>query len=478
MDYKQWAKQFAEIGAELGEKHTLSDLLFTILTEVRRLTSSDAGSIYRVVERDGEQYLKFELAQNDSMDLPVPENNLLDLNKKSLAGYVAVSGEILNIDNVYNMPGELPCSFDDSFDKKYGYRTKSVLVVPLRNRKREVKGALQLINRKKDFTLTCQGTEVIPYSSQMAELVPALASQAAVAMERAQLEESVQNMLESIIQTLVEATDRRDRVTSGHSRRLAGYATELAEKINEVDYFPWSGVKINEEQKKSIYYAGLLHDIGKLAVPESILNKINRVPAEKMEALRYRFYYLQSAGIIEDAGAIIKNLESINESPYVDGSKIEFLKELQQRRFIKPGGDEARMLTPEEYKHLSVQKGNLTAEERNIIESHALASHEILTGIEWTEELKSVPKIAGAHHEKINGNGYPRGLSGDEIPLSARILAVVDIFEALTAQDRPYKPPRSIEETRNILNAEAESGALDAALVDLFFQEKIYKKKV
>ncbi|MFP4687963.1 MAG: GAF and HD-GYP domain-containing protein, partial [bacterium] len=460
MDYKKWACQFAEIGAEFGEKRTLSDILCIILTELRKLTGSDAGSIYRVVECGDDKCLKFELAQNDSIELPPHKDYVLEMNRHSLAGYVAVSGKILNIENVYELSEELPCQFDDSFDKQYNYRTKSVFVVPLRNRRGEIKGVLQLINRKKDYNKKCSETVILPYPDDMAELVPALASQAAVAMERAQLEESVQNMLDSIIQTLVEATDRRDRVTSGHSQRLAEYATKIADKINEIQSGPWREVKISDREKEALYYAGLLHDIGKLSVPESILNKENRLSDEAMEAIRYRFAYLSETGQIEDAGELIKIIEAINLAPYVEEKRLKLLKELHEKKIKKPDGTTANLLSAAEYEHLSVQKGNLTGREREIIEGHALASREILEGIEWTDELEIVPGLAGAHHEKINGTGYPLGLSGEEISLGARILAVVDIFEALTAQDRPYKPAKTVEEAQNILNAEVEAGAL------------------
>lgn len=474
MDYRDWAHRFADIGAALTEARSLNELLETILTELRGLTSSDAGSIYRVIETGDGKQLRFESAQNDSIDLP-DQRFTLPMDRSSIAGYCAVENEALNLSDVYDLPEDAPYSFSDDFDREHGYRTQSMLVVPLNNRHGETKGVLQLINRKADPSRPLGETEVRTYSDELQELITALSSQAAVAMERSELEESVETMLESMVQTLVTALDRRDEITTGHSRRLTRYAMEMVEAINESTMEPFKGVTIEDWEMNLLYYSGLLHDIGKIAVPESVLNKRNRLTDDRMEAIRNRLAYIDV--IDEEADALSKfdRLSSINESGFLPDEKREWLESIRERTYEDPREGTRHWLTEEEFHHLSVKKGNLTPSEREQIQYHAEATHEILENIEWTQELERVPEIASMHHENLDGTGYPRGVEGEEIPLLARVLCVVDIFEALTARDRPYKPAMDPEKAYEILEEEAEAGHLDQNLVDLFYEQEIYE---
>lgn len=474
MDYEHWARRFSEIGAALTEARSLETLLETILHELRDLTSSDAGSIYRVIEAGSEEKLQFENAQNDSIDLPT-QRFTLEIDRTSLAGYCATEGKSLNINDVYEIDGQLPYSFSPDFDETFGYRTCSMLVVPLNNRHGEVKGVLQLINRKQDFDETIFDTEILSYDDELEQAVVSLSSQAAVAMERAELEESVEKMLESMVQTLVTALDRRDEITTGHSQRLTRYATELVKELDRTETEPFAAVSIENWEENLLYYSGLLHDIGKIAVPEDVLNKKNRLTDDRMEAIHNRFAYIEASGQGEEVIFLMETLREINESGYLPEKKQAFLDDLYNREFEELSGATSRWLTEEEYHHLSIEKGNLTLNEREQIQYHAEATHEILEGIEWTDELEQVPKLASMHHEKLDGSGYPRGLSDDEIPLLARVLCVVDIYEALTARDRPYKPAMSPEKARSILEEEAEAGHLDSDLVDLFFEANIHR---
>ena len=476
MDYKKWLLRTAEIGTVLTEKRDLEEILDTILTEARRLTASDAGSIYRVVEEGTDKYLKFELAQNDSIEIPEAKKKLLPVDTSSLAGYVAASGETLNIDDVYEDSGE-EWEFDSSVDDSLGYRTRSVLVVPLFNRLREIKGVMQLINRKEDFKKEFSQTEILSYPSEMAEVLTALASQAAVSMERATLEADIQHMMDSIIHTLVEATDRRDKVTSGHSQRLAGYALELARKVNAQEKPPWDTHQLSDKELVGLYYAGLLHDIGKLAVPESILNKENRLTEEQMKVIKYRYEYLEATDQLPEEIPGYDFLCRVNEADYVNDEMIDKLSKLQKIRFTGEDGETRLLLTKEEYENLSVRKGNLTEEERNIIEYHPEATRDILEEIQWTAGLEDVPRIAVSHHEKLDGSGYPEGLEGDDLPMETRILAVVDVYEALTAPDRAYTGPSSVEKAKTILQEEAKAGHVDEKLVELFFETDAHQVK-
>ncbi|MGM0380647.1 MAG: GAF and HD-GYP domain-containing protein [bacterium] len=477
MDYKNWLLRTAEIGSVLTEKRELDEILNTILTEARRLTSSDAGSIYRVVEEGADKFLKFELAQNDSIEIPEANKKLLPVDSTSLAGYVATKGETLNIEDVYETTGEEEWEFNSSVDDSLGYRTRSVLVVPLFNRLQEIKGVMQLINRKEDFEKVFSETEILSYPSEMAEVITALASQAAVSMERATLEADIQQMMDSIIHTLVEATDRRDEVTSGHSLRLAGYALALAREISRVQESPWDTHQFTDKELVGLYYAALLHDIGKLAVPEAILNKENRLSAEQMKVIKYRYEYMRATDQLPEEIPGYEFLCRVNEADYVNREMMEKLSDLEKVRFSGGDGEVRLLLTKQEYKNLSVQKGNLTEEERKIIEYHPEATRDILEEIQWSSGLEDVPGVAASHHEKLDGSGYPEGLEGEELPVEARILAVVDIYEALTASDRAYAGASSIEKAKTILKEEAQAGRIDKDLVDLFFETDAHRVK-
>ncbi len=476
MDYKRWAEEFAKIGMEMTRQQSLNDLLTTILTELRRLTASDAGTIYRVKNYDGEKKLKFELAQNDTINLSNSKNIELEINHSSVAGYVAATGNLVNLSDVYNLPDDTPYTCDTSFDADTGYKTTSMLVVPLSNREGVVRGVLQLINRKEDFTKSIRQTAILSYPDDMARLVRSLASQAAVALERSALEESVHEMLDSIIQTLVAATDNRDKTTSGHSQRLALYARELAQYINQTETGKWSEVSFSEEELDSIYYAGLLHDIGKMAVPEAILNKENRLSQECMQAVKYRLAYMEATDQLKEMDNLYELLDEVNQASFVDGEMLDKLRELAGISFVTPVGEERNLLSEEELNNLSVSRGNLTEDERKKMETHPRATYEILKQVNWTPQLEDVPRLAAMHHEKLNGEGYPWGLTAEDIPLPARILAVLDIYEALTAPDRPYKDPMSPERAREILEEDAEGGALDKDVIDIFFEQEVYKR--
>mgnify|MGYP006426473105 CR=1 FL=1 len=473
MDYRQWARRFSQIGAALTEARSLDELLETILRELRDLTSSDAGSIYRVIVVDGEEKLQFENAQNDTIELP-DQRFTLEIDRTSLAGYSAYEAESLNIEDVYEIDSELPYSFSSGFDDETGYQTRSMLVVPLNNRHGEVKGILQLINRKQDFSKSIFDTEILPFDEELQQAVVSLASQAAVAMERAELEDSVERMLESMVQTLVTALDRRDEITTGHSQRLTQYAMKLIKKVDAIEEGAYSAVSVEEWEQNLLYYSGLLHDIGKIAVPEDVLNKENRLTDDRIEAIQNRFAYIEASGQGKNTSEIMETIREINESGYLEPKKKEFLKNLREQQYEDLHGHHKPWLNEEEYHHLSIEKGNLTVPERKKIQHHAHATYEILKGIEWTEDLKRVPRLASMHHEKLDGSGYPRGLESEEIPLLARVLCVVDIYEALTARDRPYKPAMDPETAREILEEEAENGHLDPELVDLFFGEEIH----
>jgi HD-GYP domain-containing protein (c-di-GMP phosphodiesterase class II) len=477
IDYKQWMLKLSDVSSALMQARTLSELLSTILFKTRELTHSDAGSVYRI-KRDTEvPKLIFEQAQNDSVDIP-KEQFTLPMDRSSLAGWVAVEGEVLNISDVYDLPEDRPYTFDGDMDDSLGYRTQSILVIPLKNREGTVRGVLQLINRKSDPERPIDETTIEEYPESLIEVVQSFSNQAAVAIERAELDESIQSMIHSMIQALVNALDKRDKITTGHSRRVAGYGYHLARAINASNDPEWNENQLGEDDLRRLYYAGLLHDIGKIAVPETVLNKQDRLSEDTMKAVYYRLAYLQETGQIEGASSVFEQIQEINQSGYLESDQESFLEDLRGDDFIGPDGEPIAILSDYEFEHLSVKRGNLTEEERNLIESHARATYDILEQISWTDELDNVPGIAAAHHERLDGSGYPAGKTKEELPLLARILAIVDVYEALTARDRPYRSAMDHPRARDVLLEESENGNLDSSLVELFLEEDVYDKSV
>ncbi|MFB6347513.1 MAG: GAF and HD-GYP domain-containing protein [bacterium] len=477
IDFERWLHHLSDVTLAMMNQRTLSELLSTILSEIRTLTRSDAGSIYRVLQDEDPPCIVFEESQNESIELP-DQSFKLPLDRSSLAGYSAVEGEILNIPDVYELDESLPYSFDSGFDESVGYRTKSMLIVPLKNRDGIVRGVLQLINRKKDPDSFVSETPIEAYPESIKEVVMPFSTQAAIAIERAELDESIQSMVDSMIHTLVNALDKRDEITTGHSRRIAGYSYYLANAISDLEAEPWTDVTFDDEQIRILLYSGLLHDIGKIAVPESVLNKKNRLSDDRMEAIRYRLAYMESTDQLSDQESVFDRLQSINESGYLEEEEQSFLYDLRHRSFKTPAGTREPIINEYEHKHLSIKQGNLTSDERDSIEYHAKATFDILQEVDWTSELEDVPELAASHHEKLDGSGYPWGKTEDDLSLIARILAVVDVYEALTARDRPYRSAMEPEEAREILYEEAEMGHLDQSVVDAFFEEEIHLSDV
>jgi response regulator RpfG family c-di-GMP phosphodiesterase len=441
LDFERWATHLAGVSTRLMETNDLNAVLECTLTEARHLTHSDAGTIYRVVGEEDDLRLRFATAQNDSVNLS-ERTHELPLDETSLAGWSALNRRILFVEDAYDLPEEAPYSLDHQFDDQHGYRSRSMLVVPLVTPDGSVEGVLQLINRKRHPDRGISETEVVEFPESLGELTRALASVAAAAIQRAGLQRSLRTMLDSIIETLVAALDERDQSVTGHSRRLARLTDRLVRAVNESDNERWRDVRIDEDQRDRLRYAALLHDIGKIAVPEAILNKENRLSQDRMLAIQHRLEYLDASDQSERLPErSFERLESINRARELTEEDQQFLEELRTLRHVAPDGDKRPVLTEEEFRHLSVPEGTLTEAELLKMRDHVRQTRTILDTVEWTDRLEPVAKLAALHHEMLDGSGYPDGLTGEEIPLGGRILAVGDIYEALTARDRPYRPP-------------------------------------
>jgi HD-GYP domain-containing protein (c-di-GMP phosphodiesterase class II) len=535
----QWVKM-TQIGTALSTIHDLGQLLNFILKKCREITNADCGSLYLKEygppaegQTEPTPILRFKVAQNDSKFIPFKEWTM-PARKQAVSGYVALEGEEILIDDVYHLPPDAPFKFDPSFDRTSGYRTKSMLVVPMRNHKEEIIGVIQLINKKRsaaDLLRTPADAEerVIPFDRDDRDLAKSLASQAGVSVENTKLVEElkvamgelknanedlakankkIEDLFDGFVNTCATAVEARDNALSGHTERMAIYATTVARAINEVQDGPLSKFRFNPTEIKALKYAAILHDFGKIGVKEEILWKSSRLKPERLEAVRYRFEALKGRmreatsklqikfilenksskstaeymkdledRLQEEAKLIDRDLEFIvrvSKLGYLSDDDLNTLNQLRDRR-VKVEDELVPLISDDEYEHLSVRKGNLTAKEWVEMKKHVAFTFSILSEIPWEGELKLVPEWAGSHHEKLDGTGYHRGLSGERVPIGGQILAMVDIYEALTASDRPYKKSFSREEAIKFLEECARTNWLNPDLVKLFVEQKIFE---
>ncbi len=505
------------IGTALSTEHNLQRLLDMILFECRRATSADAGSLYLIEEADPDEnqknpawpfrrekefpkQLRFTCAQNDSISVPFVSFTM-PVSTTSISGYVAAKGEVLNIRDVYDLAKESPFSFNSGFDKKSGYRSVSMLVVPMRNHKGEITGVIQLINKKKNFSTILDKPEATPryvteFDDVDSQMLLSLASQAAVSIEKVKLIDDVEKLFEALAQSFAATLEYRDTATGGHSYRLAQYAQTVARIINEQTSGPFGGIKFTDEELRELKYASYLHDVGKIAVREAVLTKAFKLSPEQMEAVRrrfemFKFKRLQDAyasgelkpgdhpsgqplADVDKLQAEIALLMDVNKRGFVTDEEVAKVHEFAKRTFTDTDGVVKPLLSEFEVDNLTIRRGNLTGKEREVIESHIAYTWEILRKIPWPKALKNVPHIAGSHHEKIDGSGYPHGLKGEQMLIQAKILALLDIFEALTARDRPYKPPMPVPKALEIIKAEVDANHLDRDLFELFVNNRVY----
>jgi HD-GYP domain-containing protein (c-di-GMP phosphodiesterase class II) len=499
-------EQLNQIGVSLSAERDTDALLTLILTKAREITWSDAGSVYVVEETpDGAPRLRFKLAQNDSVRVPFTEFSL-PIDDASLAGHVALTGSVLQIDDAYKLPPGSRFRINREFDERVGYRTKSMLVVPMTTPQGTVIGALQLINCKRDPSSVCPTPaaverEVIPYPEAFRSLAASLASQAAVALENSRLYQSIQTLFEGFVQASVTAIEARDPTTSGHSFRVADFTVALAAAVDRADHGAFRGVRFSADEMKEIRYASLLHDFGKVGVREEILVKAKKLAPGHLDLIRQRgeiirrglelrharrkidwlirhgrhgfgeqeaLWDAELAVTLADLDQHLKAVAAANEPAVMPDEVAAGIRDLAERVFTDHLGEPLSLVTPEEARILSIPRGSLTPEEYRQIQSHVVHTYQFLKQIPWTRELRRVPEIARSHHEKLNGSGYPDGWRDPEIPIQTRMMTISDIFDALTSGDRPYKPAVPVERALEILAQERQAGAIDSALLSLF----------
>ena len=511
------ARELAEltaIGVALSTERDLHTLLDLILTQARRLTTADAGSLY-LVEKDesGAPFrLRCAIAQNHSLPGLPFETFTVPISHSSLSGYAAATGEPLVIGDVYLLPDDSSYKQNRSFDDKVGYRTKSMLVLPMKTHRDEIVGVLQHINRKRSPDVRLSSSvvvdlEVVTFDERCVELTTALASQAAVAIENGKLYEDIERLFEGFVTAAVTAIESRDPTTSGHSARVATLTVGLAEVIDRVNDGEFRNVNFTREQLRELRYAGLLHDFGKVGVREQVLVKEKKLYPADLEIIRSRFGYLiqrtdleyerERADFVLAHGSdryqqelariaalrderrtelrqFLDSIVSANEPTVLPEGSFEALQEINRRTFVDFEDRERPLLEEHELQFLMIRKGNLDDQERREIESHVTHTYRFLEQIPWTRELRNIPQFAYGHHEKLNGRGYPNAVTAESIPVQTRMMTISDIFDALTATDRPYKRALSFDRALAILDMEAKEGMLDRSLLDAFVGARVF----
>ncbi len=509
------------IGASLNSEHDLDHLLDLILEKCMEITYSDAGSLYLVVEEESslsstaisskQKKLHFRITKNQSRVVAFTEFTM-DISNKSISGSVAITGETLNIEDVHFLPKDSTFGWNKSIDDSSGYHTKSMLTVPMKNSHNEIIGVVQLINKKVNARVKLLAEEdfdkyVTVYSKNDEALALSLACQAAVALDNARLYKDITNLFEGFIRASVTAIESRDPTTSGHSERVSILCVETAKAISEEKNGSLSDLYFSETQIQEIKYAALLHDFGKIGVRENVLVKAKKLYQFEMDNIHHRYEFIKKCIEVEymqkknnlllaygnkDAAEHMENIDSemnrklkeldnyfsvilkANEPTVLEEGHFEKLQEIGKINFNHKGG-RIELLSPTEIQRLSIKRGSLSEDERTEIETHVTHTFRFLSKIPWTDDLKNVPNIAYAHHEKLDGSGYPRQNHEEDIPVQARIMTIADIFDALTASDRPYKKAMPVDKALDILASDVKVSKLDPNIFKLFIDRQIYK---
>jgi HD-GYP domain-containing protein (c-di-GMP phosphodiesterase class II) len=523
---EQKARELEElhaVGIALSAEHDHERLLNLILSKAREITSADAGSLFLVsrlempletpggtVERVGGRWLRFRLAQNESRQLQF-EEDILAIGPGSIAGYVAETGETLNLKDAYAPTEGKPFAINRSFDEAIGYRTRSMLVIPMQNHEGECIGVLQLINKKRSRDIVLDGPssfeeDVLAFDEHDEILVRSLASQAAVSIENNSLYLQRENLFARFVDAAVQAIESRDPTTQGHSRRVAAMTSELARVVSLSTRGRYAQLRLTDDQIRELRYAALLHDFGKVGVTEKVLRKATKLYHGELSLVRQRFktirrtleaQYLRRmldqllakeatpeeierlkgelAEQLEVVDRAQSAVEDANNPTVMHNEASPILAELGGLTYEDLDGARRSYLEPLEITSLTLSRGTLTTPERRLIESHVNHTYDFLSTIPWTRDLQDIPELARSHHEKLDGSGYPGGLLAEDIPPQTRMMTISDIYDALSAKDRPYKPAVPTVKALEILEEDAGLGRIDRDLLDLFIDAKVFQ---
>ncbi len=515
--------ELVETARALASERDIKKLLSVILQKCRQVTGADAGSVYVVEEEGGSQaeykptpkkFLHFMLSQNDSVKVDFKEF-VLDIDDKSIVGQAVLSKHPINIADLTKLqstPKTKTLRHNRSFDEKTGYRARSMLTVPMLSTDREVIGVVQLINKRREpGRPLADDDDVEAFDQRSEELALAWVAMAGLALENALLYDEIRLMFEGFVEASVTAIESRDPTTSGHSRRVATMSVDLAKKVDAVSDGPLAAVHFTPIALQQLEYAGVLHDFGKVGVRERVLVKAKKLYEEDLRNITLRFAYIKKgleaehaerklrvamelgksdlaarlATIDADLGRRMDDVDEalafvarVNEPTVLDQGGFERLVEIARLIYMAPGGELRPYLEPEEVAALQVRRGSLTEVERVEIERHVVHTTTFLQEIPWGRRYADVPRIAAAHHEYLNGTGYPKRMPGKDIPVESRIMTIADIFDALTASDRPYKKAVPIDRALSIIESEVTAGKCDADLFRVFVGGEVYKRVI
>ena len=497
-DLLQRLDQLVEIGVALSSERNIDKLLESILVAAKSITNADGGTLYRMQEG---RSLKFEIVRNDSLGIamggtsgvPIPFHpvKLYDEDGKPVhsmvAAYAVHHDCSVNIADAYTEKG-FDFSGTKRFDEKTGYRSRSFLTIPIKNHENEIIGVLQLINGKD------RGSgEVKPFSDADQRLAESLGSQAAIALTNRLLINHLENLFESFIKVINAAIDDKSPYTGGHCERVPALTMMLAEAVNHCEQGPLRDFTMTERDRYELKIAGLLHDCGKVTTPVHVVDKATKLETifDRIALVDTRFEVIKRDAIIElgrDAEALPARLSEIDgDREFLRKINIggEFMKDADlervraistKYRWQNPAGEDVNFLSDEEVENLTIRAGTLTGDERQIINHHITMTIQMLEALPWPKHLSNVVEYAGGHHERMDGKGYPKGLKRDQMSVQARCMGIADIFEALTARDRPYKKGKTLSEALTILGKFKENGHIDPDLFDVFMWEKVYEK--
>ena len=511
-DLVQRLDQLNSIGASLSAERDIDRLLEAILTAAKTITRADGGTLYRVTE---ERTLRFEIVRTSSLRYylggttgnPVPFYPI-QLYKEGrpnhgmVAAYAALTGNTVNIADAYAADG-FDFSGTRAFDAKTGYRSKSFLTVPMRNHENEAIGVLQLINAQDP-----RSGEIVAFSASDQRLAESLASQAAIALTNRMLVNQLEQLFESFIKLINTAIDEKSPYTGGHCQRVPMLTMLLAEAVNETREGPLSEFSMSDKDRYELKIAGLLHDCGKVTTPVHIVDKATKLETiydrvhlidtrfevlkrdAELDSLRRKTAFLQEKKPMEAAEEdkrLRERLRALDDDrkflhacnigvERMGDADMERVRRIAQYRWRDTSGHEAAFLTEDEVKNLTIRAGTLTEEERKIINHHIVATIRMLEALPWPKHLANVPEYAGGHHERMDGKGYPKGLTREQMSVQARCMGIADIFEALTAKDRPYKKGKTLSESLEILGRMKLNHHIDPDLFDIFVRRKVYRR--
>ncbi len=515
-----------EIGRDLIAEKDPDLLLGRILDACRAITGADAGSIFLCEAGERGPLLRFKHAHTFSRPSTL-EEFAIPRDERSIAGYVSLSGEVLNIADAYALPADRPYRFNAGYDAASGYRTKSMLVAPMRGRRGDIIGVIQLINSKEtaEAQTRCRGRDiadsvrletpedferkVVPFARRYEALILAVANQAAIALENARMVRSIEEQFASFVRASIAAIESRDPATSGHSERVARLATALMRAVDAEREGRYAACSFGKEELLELEYAGLLHDFGKVYLDPRIFAKAKKLFDRDFDCLLWRLKYLgvrtelsftrreaaaleqgrplEAANAREKAAEAVRRLiealdlvralnepREMNTDPSATIERLLALAPLPESA-ADIDGTPLPLLTEEERRNFAILRGTLNDEERRAIQDHVRYTSLFVERIPWPPELAGIPEFCAKHHELLDGSGYPEGLKADRIPLQARMLTIADIYDALAARDRPYKKALPFDTVKRILMEEADCGRLDGELVRLFYAHECWR---